>query len=123
MLHVDAGNMGEYEFPGADVPEVFGYGTGSVIVTSFTVDGTRTVAEISMQNSNFVPATDTVSAGTTVRWVNEDSFAHTIESQDGLFSSGNVNAGDTFEYTFNSTGVYNYTCTIHADMDGTIVVE
>ena len=37
MLHIDAGSEGEYEFPGADIPEVFGFGSNNIVLTSFTV--------------------------------------------------------------------------------------
>ena len=40
MLHIDAGEAGTFEFPGADVPEVFGWdaqGEPVIMVTSFTV--------------------------------------------------------------------------------------
>lgn len=37
MLHIDAAPKGEYNFPGVDVPEVFGNTAGNIIVKSFTV--------------------------------------------------------------------------------------
>jgi len=46
-------------------------------------------------------------------------------SQNGqLFKSGDIGHGETFNYTFNETGTYDYFCEIHKpDMKGSIVVE
>jgi hypothetical protein len=37
MLHIDEGPLGEYNFPGVDVPEVFGFSSSNIIVTQITV--------------------------------------------------------------------------------------
>ena len=85
--------------------------------------------QVWMQNSSFVPASISVSAGTKVTWINKDSYAHTVTSgtpgnPTGLFDSGNINAGGTFSYTFDSTGTYQYYCRIHPDiMQGTVTVK
>ena len=79
--------------------------------------------EVWMQNSEFVPQDKTVEIGTTVKWINKDNFAHTVTSPADLFDSGEVGAGETFEYTFDSLGTFDVNCEIHPDMTGTITVE
>lgn len=74
-----------------------------------------------MINNTFSPKVFTVAAGTTVMWVNEDSVAHNVESD--VFSSGILNEGDTFEHTFDTAGTFEYECTLHPGMTGTIVVQ
>ncbi|MGB3681448.1 MAG: plastocyanin/azurin family copper-binding protein [Rubrobacteraceae bacterium] len=66
-------------------------------------------------STSFVPSNIAVSPGTTVRWVNEDSIAHTVTSTDpeGLFDSGEVAAGESFEFTFEEAGEVAYVCVIH----------
>lgn len=66
-------------------------------------------------STSFVPSNIAVSPGTTVRWVNEDSIAHTVTSTDpkGLFDSGEVAAGESFEFTFEEAGEVAYVCEIH----------
>ncbi len=127
MLHVDKGNMDEYEFPGADVPEIFGNETNNIVLTSFMVDTTTTssadTTTIDISGNAFNPSSKTISEGTTVKWVNNDGYAHTVTSDNQVFSSGNINGGDSYTYTFNSTGTYDYHCTIHTTMTGSIVVE
>jgi len=85
--------------------------------------------EVAMENTAFNPQELTVEVGTTVTWTNEDGFAHTVTSgtpdnPTDLFDSGNVASGDTFEFTFEETGTYEYYCKLHTpDMTGTIVVN
>lgn len=80
--------------------------------------------EVWMQNTSFIPFSITVQEGSSVTWINQDNVAHNTTSNDGLWSSGTMNQDDTFTFTFDSTGVYNYRCTIHPDvMTGQVVVE
>ena len=79
----------------------------------------------------FAPLDLTVSVGTTVRWTNQDTQAHTVTSgtsdglvgtADGLFGSPFLNPGDTFTYTFATAGTYSYFCTPHPWMIGSVTV-
>lgn len=104
-----------------------GYGGGSSATTPSSPaagDGVTT-DRISIENFSFTPATATISAGTTVTWINNDSTAHDVTSTDGpgvdaattsTFASGRLAQGDTFSFTFDEPGTYDYECTIHATM-------
>ena len=66
--------------------------------------------------------------GTTVAWDNTDNTVHTVTSgkdpeADGLFDSEMMSAGDMFKFTFTEAGSYNYYCTFHPWMVGTVNVE
>ncbi|XUX00409.1 MAG: cupredoxin family copper-binding protein [Dehalogenimonas sp.] len=78
---------------------------------------------ITMKNLQYVPKTLTVSVGTTVTWKNTDGVEHSVTSTTGLFDSGLFNPGGSYTYTFNTAGTYNYYCTIHPGMTGTIIVQ
>jgi plastocyanin len=83
---------------------------------------------IAAEKVKFAPVDLRVAPGTTVVWTNNDPFAHTITSDDGLFDSGLINQGETFSFTFTEPGVYQYYCQPHggpglSGMSGTIVVE
>jgi plastocyanin len=81
------------------------------------------VAKVSIANMAFSPSTLTVTAGTTVTWVNRDGDAHSVESRDkGFTSSPLLNTGDKYSYTFTTPGTYTYYCGVHASMTGKIVV-
>jgi len=69
-----------------------------------------------------------VATGTTVKWTNEDSAAHTVtsgtaqEGPNGTFDSGMILAGDSFQFTFTSEGTEDYFCVVHPWMVGTVKV-
>ena len=72
----------------------------------------------------FSPDNITVVLGVnnTVTWTNNDISIHTVTSNSGAFSSGYMNPGDTFSYTFTAPGVYEYHCQIHPWMVGYVTV-
>jgi plastocyanin len=76
-------------------------------------------------SSGFTPSIITVVIGinNTVIWTNKDSTPHTVTANDGSFSSGNLNAGDTYQFTFTQPGSYSYHCSYHPWMTGTIIVK
>ena len=66
--------------------------------------------------------------GTTVLWDNVDNTVHTVTSglapeADGIFDSEMMTAGGVFEYTFTEAGSFDYFCTFHPWMVGTVNVE
>jgi len=73
----------------------------------------------------FNPATIRVKAGDTIVWTQQDSTPHTVTSVSGSesFDSGSVRGGQTFSHTFNTPGTYEYECSIHPSMRGTVVVS
>ena len=82
-----------------------------------------TSPEINISGFAFVPATVTVTVGTTVTWTNLDSVAHTITSETDLFDSGNLARNATFSYSFTDRGTFNYYCANHPYIKGEVVVE
>jgi plastocyanin len=64
-----------------------------------------------------------VTVGTTVRWSNADSTPHNATADGGLFSTGNLNGGSTFDFKFQTAGTFAYHCTLHPNMVGTVVVQ
>jgi len=73
----------------------------------------------------FNPSTITIVIGVnnTVVWTNDDSVPHTVTANDGSFSSGNLNPGDSYSFTFTTPGTYSYHCSYHSWMKGTVKVE
>jgi plastocyanin len=72
----------------------------------------------------FNPNPLTISKGTTVTWMNNDSTTHTSTSNNsGPWSSGSIDPGGTFSFTFQSSGSFAYHCAIHPGMVGTITVQ
>ena len=80
-------------------------------------------------NECYLPPSLTIGTGTTVIWENIDTAAHLATSgtpadgPDGLFDSGMIMAGGTFEHEFIDSGEFEYYCIVHPWMVGTVTVE
>jgi plastocyanin len=78
---------------------------------------------VTIHNFGFYPANLQVKVGTTVTWTNYDRAPHTVTFNDSsLKSSGTLNQGGTFSYTFTKAGVYTYYCDLHETMVGQVTV-
>src|ERR687886_836107 len=78
----------------------------------------------------YIPGSIIIESGKKVRWVNNDAEVHSVTSglessadRGKLFDSGLLNTNQTFEYTFDKPGTYNYYCTIHPIMTGLVNVS
>jgi plastocyanin len=78
---------------------------------------------VKIDNFTFTPQRVTVKAGTTVTWTNQDDIPHTVTSATKAFRSKALDTDDKFSFTFTTAGVYEYFCSLHPHMTGTIVVE
>ena len=79
--------------------------------------------EVKIDNFAFAPQRVVVKSGATVTWINEDDIPHTIASSTKLFKSNALDTKDKFTFTFTTPGAYEYFCSLHPHMTGTIVVE
>lgn len=78
------------------------------------------IVDISIQGFAFNPESVGISPGDTVRWTNRDSATHIIKGS--TFESESLTKGDTYEFVFTEPGVYDYICSTHPSMKGTITV-
>ncbi len=86
--------------------------------------------KVSLKDLAFNPNSITVKVGTTVTWTNDETggIQHTVTSgapnaPSGVFDSGTLNPGQSFQFTFRNPGTFTYFCKIHgAAMTGTVVV-
>jgi plastocyanin len=72
-------------------------------------------------DNDFNPSTVTVAVGGTVTWTNSGSAQHNVTGS--TFASTNLNPNTTYQRTFTQAGTVNYSCTLHAGMSGTVVVQ
>ena len=80
----------------------------------------RGVTTVDAKNLKFLPPAIEVKPGTEVTWRFVDgSVPHNVKG-DG-FASENQTRG-TFAHRFDRPGEHRYTCTLHAGMDGRVVV-
>ena len=89
--------------------------------TSF-VSIVRLASDSSTQEP-YNPSPLTVARGTTVTWANNDFATHTVTEITNKFDSGVLGPDQTFEHTFDQSGIVKYYCTIHPFMSGEVVVK
>jgi nitrite reductase (NO-forming) len=63
-----------------------------------------------------------IGVNNTVTWKNNDDAPHTVTAADGSFDSGNLGQGQSWTHTFTTPGRYEYRCTYHSWMWGTVTV-
>jgi plastocyanin len=82
-------------------------------------------AAVLVEGYAFQPASVTIPAGGSVTWtLGADPEQHTVTpvGPAPFEDSGNLFSGDTFEATFDEAGSWEYRCTLHPTMRGTVFV-
>jgi plastocyanin len=88
-----------------------------------TTDTPVATNAVTIGDNVFTPASIVVSPGTQVTWTWPSGVAvHNVTFSDGT-NSGDKPAGSTYSRTFSTAGTFNYTCTLHAGMNGTVKVQ
>jgi plastocyanin len=102
-------------------------GAAATTTTATTAATGQTTAaggefEVVMESFAFTPAELTVPLGATVTWTNRHPANHDVVADDGTFASPLLGTGESFSFTFTAAGEFPYHCSIHASMQGTIIV-
>jgi plastocyanin len=72
--------------------------------------------------NSYSPLSIEINPGTAVTWTNNDTVIHTVTDIQKTFDSEFIQAGGTWQYTFEKPGQYDYLCTLHPWMKGTVSV-
>ena len=83
-----------------------------------------------MGDKAYSPNPVEVNVGGGVTWSNDDTQIHTATSgaagsadAGSVFDSGALSPGATFDFVFDKAGTYDYHCTMHPTMVGTVTVS
>src|SRR5689334_5781701 len=78
--------------------------------------------QVQVQDNAFAPRMTTIQVGTTVTWTFNGQAPHNVVFAvgSGLPSSDILNSPASYTVTFPNPGTYNYECSLHAGMVGTI---
>ncbi len=93
-------------------------GGGSDTTAAEEGGGTASVSIIDFEFS--APAS--VAAGAEITVVNNGEATHTWTEPDGAFDTGQIAPGSSATVTIDAPGTYDYVCSIHTNMTGTIEV-
>lgn len=78
---------------------------------------------ITIENFQFSPHNLEIPDGSKVIWINKDEEPHKVAEINNAFASPVLDTDQTFSYEFKSTGKFEYFCTIHPHMTGTVTVN
>lgn len=82
-----------------------------------------TGAQVVLAQRCFGPTILRVAPGTKVTWINEDDDIHNVTGFGYRWGTqDDLSKGDRFSSTFQSRGVFPYTCYLHPGMNGAVVV-
>jgi plastocyanin len=79
--------------------------------------------EITIAKSTFTPSRIVVKQGETIIWVNHDVVRHDATAANRIWKAGTILPGKSGTFTATKVGTFDYICTRHPSMKGTIVVE
>jgi plastocyanin len=111
---------------------------GSLVVGNLSVlaqpslvkDVTIPTNAATMGDKAYSPNPIDVKVGEGVTWTNDDSQIHTATSgaagaadAGSVFDSGILSPDATFDFVFDTAGTYDYHCTMHPQMVGTVNVS
>jgi len=79
-------------------------------------------------DSCYTPSKITIKQGSPITWINEDSAFHSVTSgfyddPNELFDSGYLDPQESFTFSFEDVGTYNYFCMLHPWMKGQVIVQ
>ena len=94
-----------------------------VVVQPATTKRAAAGASVSIANFAFAPAALTVASGESVRWSNDDAAPHALAFKDGDGPTDLLLPGQTATRRFAAAGSYDYTCSVHPYMRGTVTVR
>ncbi len=103
--------------PGASTSSPIGIAGGNL--------GTAAVIISATDQDTFDPVMQKATLGEIIEWKDDGSVAHNIIFSDDASISDPVieGGGGVWQVKFTTAGTYQYSCTIHAGMVGTIVVS
>jgi plastocyanin len=79
---------------------------------------------VAITDYTFTPTEITVHPGDTIIWTNGDSVPHTATARDGkTFDTGTIDPNATGKAVFLKPGHYDYYCSVHPDMHGSVDVK
>jgi plastocyanin len=79
-------------------------------------------AKVEIEDFAYNPDPVTIEEGGKVIWINRDSAPHTATAEDDSFDTGTLEEGKLKSESFKQAGTYEYICSIHPDMHGTVEV-
>ena len=78
---------------------------------------------LNMEDYRFFPTRVQGPPGTTIIWDNKGAVIHTATDSTKAFDTGDVPSGSSASVTFQSAGIFTYSCTPHPWMIGQVIIQ
>lgn len=102
-------------------PEASPVASPAAVDTIAPAETAGATIEMDIVDFAFAQPETTVAPGTTVTWTNAGVAPHTVS---GLSEeSGTLDPGQSFSFTFNDAGTFDYQCAFHPQMVGQVIVD
>ena len=90
-----------------------------------TSQDSKRLVEVKIGNFRFSPQAITVPVGTRLQWVNQDDAPHVVvgTQPDSPIKSPPLDTDEKYSVVLTKPGTYQYFCSLHPQMTGTVVVR
>ena len=78
---------------------------------------------VEMQSNKFSPTAIRVAPGATVTWTNSDGVNHDVTFTGTVGTIAAFSSGNRSLQMPGAAGTYNYSCTLHSGMNGSVTVQ
>src|SRR6266511_878141 len=93
------------------------------IVAMFVLALPASSVAVKITANGFSTKTLTIDQGDVIKWTNADNVNHQLVANNGAFASPIMRPGQTYSFTFNTAGKFNYHDALHPALTGTITVK
>jgi YVTN family beta-propeller protein len=94
-----------------------------VVVQQTSGQASADGAKVSIAGFAFGPQKISIKVGDSVTWSNDDGTSHTVTFKDGSVGAKTLSPGERFARIFDTPGTYDYFCSFHPYMTGSVVVQ
>jgi plastocyanin len=97
--------------------------TAAAGATSTTAGAPASGTSVSIKNFAFTPNDIKAKVGDTITVSNNDTTVHTMTALDKSFDTGNIDVGKSATITLAKPGTFQFHCSIHTFMTGSVSVS
>ncbi len=109
-------NRSQDAAPASEAAGAGAYGQGGAEAGGTAPGGVNVV------DYTFSPAEVKIPVGQTLTWNFADEAGHDVVSTEGAFKSEVLGSGGSYSFTFTRAGTFDYFCSIHPSMKGSVIV-